>query len=70
MINDALVDEVRSNGMAFAARFNNDVAAMCKALQDKERASARVVVDRAGFGSAVAFRKSAGTVSSNLARKQ
>ena len=47
MINDALVDEVRSNGMAFAAWFNNDVAAMCKALQDKERASGRVVVDRA-----------------------
>ena len=47
MLSDALVDEVRNNGMAFAARFNNDVAAMCKALQDNERASGRVVVDRA-----------------------
>ncbi len=47
MLNDALVDEVRNNGVAFAARFNNDVAAICKALNDKERASGRVVVDRA-----------------------
>lgn len=47
MLSDALVDEIRNNGVAFAARFNNDVAAMCEALKDTERASGRVVVDRA-----------------------
>ena len=70
MLNDALVDEVRDNGVAFAARFNNDFAAICKALQDEERASGRVVVDRASLGSVVIVRHSAGTVNPNLAPKQ
>ena len=64
MLNDALVDEVRNNGVAFAARFNNDVAAMCKALRDEERVSGRVVIDRAGLESAVIVRESAGTANS------
>lgn len=66
MLNDTLVDEVRNNGVAFAARFNNDVAAMCKALNDKERASGRVVVDRAGLGTVAAPRKPADAVSASL----
>lgn len=64
MVNDALVDEVRNNGVAFAARFNNDVAAMCKALNDKERASGRVVADRAARRVIVGVRQSAGTANS------
>lgn len=47
MLNDPIVEEVRKIGQAFAARFNNDLAAMCKALRDKERSSGRVVVHRA-----------------------
>lgn len=46
MLNDAIVEEVRRNGQAFAARFNNDLAAICKALNDKERSSGRMVVNR------------------------
>ena len=55
MVNDALVDEVRNNGLAFAARFNNDMAAICMALRDDERASGRTVVDRAVRGSDISF---------------
>ena len=47
MQNDPIVEEVRKNGLAFAARFNNDLAAICKALRDKERTSGRVIVNRA-----------------------
>lgn len=57
MLSDALVDEVRNNGVAFAARLNNDVAAICKALKDKERASGRAVVDRAVYRFGVSFSK-------------
>ena len=47
MQTDPIVEEVRKNGLAFAARFNNDLAAICKALRDKERTSGRVAVNRA-----------------------
>jgi len=47
MLNDPIVEEVRKNGQTFAARFNNDLAAICKALKDKERLSGRMVVNRA-----------------------
>ena len=47
MQNDPIVEEVRKNGLAFTARFNNDLAAICKALRDKERTSGRVIVNRA-----------------------
>lgn len=47
MLNDAIVDEVRNVGQALASRYNNDLAAICKALKDKERASGRAVVNRA-----------------------
>ena len=46
MLNDAVVEEVRKNGQAFAARFNNDLAAICKALKEKERLTGRVVINR------------------------
>ena len=47
MQNDPIVEEVRKNGLAFTARFNNDLAAICKALRDKERSSGRIVINRA-----------------------
>ena len=47
MLNDPIVEEVRKIGLAFAARFNNDLAAICKALRDKERSSGRIVINRA-----------------------
>jgi len=46
MENDPIVDEVRNNGLAFAARYNNDLAAMCKALKEREKLSGRQLVNR------------------------
>jgi len=46
MKNDPIVDEVRNNGLALAARYSNDISAICKALKDRERASGRKVVNR------------------------
>ncbi len=34
MLGDALADAVRNNGVAFAARFSNDVNAICRAPWD------------------------------------
>lgn len=45
MLNDPIVEEVRKNGQEFAARFNNDLASICKALREKERVSGRRVVN-------------------------
>jgi len=47
MKNDPIVDEVRNNGLALAARYNNDIEAICKALKERERSSGRRVVNRA-----------------------
>ena len=47
MKNDPIVDEVRNNGLALAARYNDDIEAICKALKEKERTSGRRVVNRA-----------------------
>ena len=47
MLNDPIVEEVRKNGQNFAARFNDDLAAICTALKDRERTSGRLVVNRA-----------------------
>jgi hypothetical protein len=47
MKNDSIVDEVRNNGLALAARCNNNLEAICKALKERERSSGRLVVDRA-----------------------
>lgn len=46
MKNDRIVDEVRNNGLAFAARHNNDIAAMCKTLKERENSSGRKLVNR------------------------
>lgn len=47
MKNDPIVNEVRNNGLALAARYNNNIEALCKALKDRERTSERMVVNRA-----------------------
>lgn len=47
LLNAPIVEEVRKNGQEFSARFNNDLAAICKALREKERLSGRRVVNRA-----------------------
>ena len=46
MKNDPIVDEVRNNGLALAARYNNNIEAICKALKERERTSERMVVNR------------------------
>lgn len=46
MKNDLIVDEVRNNGLALAARYNNDIEAICKALKERERTSGRMIVNR------------------------
>lgn len=47
MKNDSIVDEVRNNGLALVARYNNNIEAICKALKERERTSERRVVNRA-----------------------
>lgn len=47
MKNDSIVDEVRNNGLALAARYDNNIEAICKALNERERTSGRMVVNRA-----------------------
>lgn len=47
MKNDPIVDEVRNNGLALAARYNNNLEAICKALMEREQISGRMVVNRA-----------------------
>jgi xylose isomerase len=49
---DLIVEEVRKNGVAFAARHNNDLAAICRALKEKEAVSARVVINLQASASA------------------
>lgn len=46
MKNDPIINEVRNNGLALAARYGNDIAAICKALTEREKSSGRVVVNR------------------------
>lgn len=46
MMNDPIVEEVRRNRRAHAARYNNDLAAICKALKAREESSGRIVVNR------------------------
>ncbi|PZN83842.1 MAG: hypothetical protein DM484_03700 [Candidatus Methylumidiphilus alinenensis] len=47
MMNDPIVDEVRNNGLALAARYNNNIEAICKALREREQTSERMIVNRA-----------------------
>ncbi|MGZ8216969.1 hypothetical protein [Methylomagnum sp.] len=46
MKNDPIVDEVRNNGLALAARYNNNIASICQALKKREESSGRKVVNR------------------------
>jgi hypothetical protein len=46
MKNDPIVDEVRNHGLALAARYGNNIEAICNALKERERSSGRRVVDR------------------------
>lgn len=46
MKNDPIVDEVRNNGLALAARYSNNIEAICKALKEREQTSERLVVNR------------------------
>lgn len=46
MQNDPIVEEMRKNGQAFTARYNHDLAAICKALKEKEQSLGRKVVQR------------------------
>jgi len=43
MKNDPIVDEVRNNGLALAARYGNNIEAICKALKEREQTSGRLV---------------------------
>ena len=47
MLNDPIVEKMRSNGQDFTARYNNDLAAICRALKEKEQVMKRKVVYRA-----------------------
>lgn len=46
MKNDPIVDEVRNNGLALAARYGNNIKAICKVLKEREQTSGRIVVNR------------------------
>jgi hypothetical protein len=46
MKNDPIVDEVRNNGLALAARYGNNIEAICKSLKEREQTSGRIVVNR------------------------
>ena len=37
MKNDPIVDEVRNNGLALAARCSNNIEAICKVLKEREQ---------------------------------
>ena len=46
MTSDPIVDEARRNRQAHAARYNNDLMTIFKALQARQQSSSRVVIDR------------------------
>ena len=46
MQNDPIVEEMRKNGQDFAARYNHDLEAICKALKEKEQALGRKIIQR------------------------
>lgn len=45
--NDSIVDEVRNNGLALVAHYNNNIEAIYKALKEREGTSERRVINRA-----------------------
>lgn len=46
MENDPIVEEMRKNGQDFAARYNHDLEAICKALKEKEQSLGREIIQR------------------------
>ncbi len=46
MKDDPIVEEMRKNGQAFTARHGNDLAAIFKALKEKEQALGEKIVQR------------------------
>lgn len=50
MWTDPIVEEVRKNREEFAARFNFDLRAMGKALQEREKVSGRRMISLASEG--------------------
>jgi hypothetical protein len=46
MRNDPIVEEMRKYGQEFTAQHNHDLAAIFKALKQKEQALDRVIVQR------------------------
>lgn len=47
MREDPIVEEMRSNGRAFAARHDNDLARICQALRETDKTAGRRTVNRA-----------------------
>ncbi|MDN5871387.1 MAG: hypothetical protein L0H73_11785 [Nitrococcus sp.] len=45
-MNDPIVAELRRHRQAHAARYNNDLSAICEALRAREKTSGRLVVNR------------------------
>jgi hypothetical protein len=46
MYNDSIVEEMRENGQAFIAQYNNNLADACKVLKSREQTLGRVVINR------------------------
>ena len=46
MIDDPVVEEIRTHRQAHAARFNYDLAAIFAALVEREKSSSRPVINR------------------------
>ena len=44
--NDPIVEEMRANGRAFAAKHDNNISRMCKALRENQQKSGRKVISR------------------------
>ncbi len=46
MVEDPIVEEIRKHRAAHAAKYHNDLAAICEALKLREKQSKRKVVNR------------------------
>ena len=46
MREDPIVEEMRTNGLAFAAEYGNDLGRICRALKKLETTSGRKIVNR------------------------
>ncbi|MFH1918676.1 MAG: hypothetical protein ABIP48_02140 [Planctomycetota bacterium] len=46
MWRDPIVDEVRRNREQYAAKYNHDIRAICRAAREKQKESGRKIVSR------------------------